>query len=255
MKTLKFYLFVVLSAFLVSCSGSGTLSPVSKKIQGPLGDYFEIVEREYKVNDENQVTIEIKRIKDGFPSPWVEGVKVGLDGGDCAPNFSVDFVDGDGNIVCSDATDIVDDFDVLKKIESIKIGETATISFVCNEKGAKQLKMSSTFDVYPDYLNVSPTEDSGSSIDESSSSNSTESSEDWDALLDSYEDYVDSYISLLKKANAGDLDALSEYPSLLQKAQEMGEKMSNASGDLSVSQLNRYNQINQKMLNAAQEMK
>lgn len=202
------------------------------------------------------MTIEIKRIKDGFPSPWIEGVKVGLDGGDCAPNFFVDFIDGDGNIVCNDATDIVWDFDVLKKLESIRIGETATISFDCCEKGAKQLKMSSTFDVYPNYLNDSPTEDSGvSSIDESSPSNSTESSEDWDALLDSYEDYVDSYISLLKKANAGDLDALSEYPSFLQKAQEMGEKMSNASGDLSVSQLNRYNQINQKMLNAAQEMK
>lgn len=85
-------------------------------------------------------------------------------------------------------------------------------------------------------------------------SDESSENEDWDALLDSYEDYVDSYISLLKKANAGDLSALSEYPNFFQKAQDLGEKMSNASSDLSASQLNRYNRINQKMLNAAQEM-
>lgn len=82
----------------------------------------------------------------------------------------------------------------------------------------------------------------------------SEDNEDWDAALDSYEEYVDSYILLLKKANAGDVSALSEYPSLLQKAQEMGEKVSSVSNDLSASQLSRYNRINQKMLDAAQEM-
>lgn len=78
--------------------------------------------------------------------------------------------------------------------------------------------------------------------------------EDWDAVLDSYEDYVDSYISMLEKAQAGDMDALSEYPTFLQKAQELGQKMSVASSELSASQLNRYNRINQKMINAAQGM-
>lgn len=101
-------------------------------------------------------------------------------------------------------------------------------------------------------------DNSGSSLlkEESDDSSAEESGdkEDWDAVLDSYEEYVDSYISLLKKANAGDLDALSEYPSLLQNAKEMGEKLSTASSDLSASQISRYNRINQKMLNAAQEM-
>lgn len=86
------------------------------------------------------------------------------------------------------------------------------------------------------------------------SAEESEDNEDWDAALDSYEEYVDSYILLLKKANAGDVSALSEYPSLLQKAQEMGEKVSSVSNDLSASQLSRYNRINQKMLDAAQEM-
>lgn len=99
------------------------------------------------------------------------------------------------------------------------------------------------------YINESFSGESEDSVFDESNEN-----EDWDALLDSYEDYVDSYISLLKKANAGDLSALSEYPNFFQKAQELGEKMSNASSDLSASQLNRYNRINQKMLNAAQEM-
>lgn len=86
--------------------------------------------------------------------------------------------------------------------------------------------------------------------EESASSNG----EDWDALLDSYEEYVDSYISLLKKASAGDLSAVSEYTSYMSKAQEVSQKMADATSKLSPAQLSRFNKINQKMLQAAQNM-
>lgn len=78
--------------------------------------------------------------------------------------------------------------------------------------------------------------------------------EDWDSLLDSYEEYVDMYISLLKKASAGDLSAVSEYTSYMSKAQEVSQKMANATSKLSPAQLSRFNKINQKMLQAAQNM-
>ena len=78
--------------------------------------------------------------------------------------------------------------------------------------------------------------------------------EDWDALLDSYEEYVDMYISLLKKASAGDLSAVSEYTSYMSKAQEVSQKMADATSKLSPAQLSRFNKINQKMLQAAQNM-
>lgn len=86
--------------------------------------------------------------------------------------------------------------------------------------------------------------------EESASSNG----EDWDALLDSYEEYVDMYISLLKKASAGDLSAVSEYTSYMSKAQEVSQKMADATSKLSPAQLSRFNKINQKMLQAAQNM-
>lgn len=79
-------------------------------------------------------------------------------------------------------------------------------------------------------------------------------SEDWDSLLDSYEEYVDMYISLLKKASSGDLSAVSEYTSYMSKAQEVSQKMADATSKLSPAQLSRFNKINQKMLQAAQNM-
>jgi hypothetical protein len=90
--------------------------------------------------------------------------------------------------------------------------------------------------------------------DETESSISSSDSEDWDELLESYEGYVDQYISLMKKASNGDIDALSEYPALLEKAQKFTDKMKNAEEQMSASQWAKYNEITQKMLKAAQEM-
>ena len=76
-------------------------------------------------------------------------------------------------------------------------------------------------------------------------------SEDWDALLDSYEKYVDKYISFAKKAATGDMDALTEYPALMEKAQELSDKMEDAKGEMSASQWRRYMEITNKMATAA----
>ncbi len=92
--------------------------------------------------------------------------------------------------------------------------------------------------------------DSDSDSDEISSSDS----EDWDDMLESYEEYVDQYISYLKKASSGDMNALSEYPALLEKAQEFSDKMKNAQSNMSASQWSRYIKITNKMTKAAQEM-
>lgn len=79
-------------------------------------------------------------------------------------------------------------------------------------------------------------------------------SEDWDALLAAYEQYVDKYISYVKKAAKGDITALTEYPSLMKKAQQLSDKIQKAQGELSSSQVARFNKISAKMIKAAQEM-
>lgn len=95
--------------------------------------------------------------------------------------------------------------------------------------------------------------------DYSSSSYVGNSSEDrgdssYDELLDSYEKYIDRYISFMKKAQNGDMDALSEYPKLLNEANNYYNKLERAKGNLSTSQMQRLNRIHSKQINALQNM-
>ena len=269
MKALKIYLFAALAVILMSCGGS-SMNPVSEKIQGPLGDYFEVVDRDYKPNS-GKVSIEIKRIKEGFPAPWMEGMEVGYYGGYFEPLFSVEYQDADGNVLGKDAADLVFEEDELKAIAALNVGESATITFDCYEKDVKKFKVSSTFEVHmessdassasgvevidADDQDVIDSNDLESTSDgTSSSSSSSSSSEDWDAVLDSYESYVDQYISFAKKAAKGDMSALAEYSSLMSKAQELSDKLNNAKSDLSASQAARYARISAKMVEAAASM-
>ena len=50
---------------------------------------------------------------------------------------------------------------------------------------------------------------------------------------------------------SGDTKALSEYLSLLEKAEELGEQLENASSSMTAKQVSRYTKINTKMLEAA----
>lgn len=79
-------------------------------------------------------------------------------------------------------------------------------------------------------------------------------SADFDEFLDRYEEYVDQYILLLKKADKGDMAALAEYPALLEKAQDLQGTIKSNSSNLTSSQLSRYNRINEKMMIAIESM-
>jgi hypothetical protein len=72
-------------------------------------------------------------------------------------------------------------------------------------------------------------------------------------MLDDYEEYVDEYVVLYKKAMAGDQTAMSEYPALMQKATELQQSMAEAqsAGSWSAEQVQRMMDIQTKMTNAA----
>lgn len=78
---------------------------------------------------------------------------------------------------------------------------------------------------------------------------STKSSE-WDELLDDYEEYIDDYISCVKKANNGDLSAMSDMVDLLEDTQELQEDISEISDDLTTAQQSRYLKLTQKLANS-----
>ena len=92
-----------------------------------------------------------------------------------------------------------------------------------------------------------------SSDDEETSENS--GSTDYDELLTAYENYYNKYISMLKKASKGDLSSMQEATELMQEASQLGEKMANAKGEMSVAQWARFQKIQLKLMKAAQEIK
>lgn len=91
-----------------------------------------------------------------------------------------------------------------------------------------------------------------SSTDEMSSTDTADG--DFDQLLASYEEFCNDYIDMMKKASEGDLDAAAQYPELLKKAEELGNKMEKAQGDATPEQWQKFLEIQKKLLNAAQEI-
>lgn len=89
---------------------------------------------------------------------------------------------------------------------------------------------------------------------EEPSSSKSSGSTNWDELLDAYEKYVDSYIAMLKKAMKGDASAMSEYPTLLEKAQEFANKCSAGKNEMTPAQAARLGKISLKMVEEAQKL-
>ena len=58
----------------------------------------------------------------------------------------------------------------------------------------------------------------------------------------------------MKKVKAGDTSAMSEYPEIMEEAQELGDKIQNATGELTASQVAKYQRITNKMMKAAQDL-
>lgn len=85
-------------------------------------------------------------------------------------------------------------------------------------------------------------------------SRSKKSSDDWDAALDEYEKYVDSYLKFYKKAMAGDANAMTEYADYLQRAQKLTEKFSAVEKELTPKQYSRFMELQTKMVTGLSDM-
>ena len=70
--------------------------------------------------------------------------------------------------------------------------------------------------------------------------------QNWDKLLNEYEKLVDGYIKFYKKAQSGDMSAMSEYMEMLEKSQRIYEQLEDAD-DLSEAQVTRMAKIAAKM--------
>ena len=133
---------------LSGCSGDDGIRVVSTNINGPLGEYFEVVDKNYKATVEEglgksvTINIEIKRVKEGGPTEasWSS-----------RPTFILDFMDEDENVIGSDPTDVVFDDDALEALFSLKEGQSSSIRFTLDGdeetlSKIKKIKISSKWD-------------------------------------------------------------------------------------------------------------
>ena len=262
MKTLKFLAFAAFAVCLAACGGDATYDVTvdNTTIGGKLSQYFTLVDKTYKYNQDEyygNVTVELKCIQ---PLPE-----------DLLAYIGIDVLDEDGTVISSQIGDMwtFEDCETLRqaspgdiitvtvenqnKIENSNPAKIRLTSIV-NEVKESSYSSSSSSKNIGRIVSVAEDSDNTTEAKEVAESSSS-SSEDFDAVLDSYEKYVDKYISFMKKASNGDLTAMAEYPSLLQQAEEFGDKLERAKGDLTASQMARFNKIQAKMLKAAQEMK
>lgn len=283
MKVLKYFLMVVLTVCLTSCGSKGDENSVTLKVEaelGPLADYIEVADQEVvvKMSDEKEDSVDYKVIQSSLALEVIESVATKYSSNF---DFEVEVLDKDHvEIVTLPNYEIEPNYDrdngKLKYViyaGSVRAqmknrAKVAEFTPEDQEKWNKILKEGvyivikprSSNQEYEEYKgkssNTEVIDSSSSTItedeDESISSSSTGSA-DWDSMLDSYEQYVNKYIALMKKASNGDMTTMAEYAGLMQKAQELSDKISGAQGDMSASQWARYMKITTKMTTAAQE--
>ncbi len=133
MKKNVFFFLAIIAIVLSSC-GKGGIKPKSVKINGPLGEFFEVIEREYKFvsyeNNENllQLNVEFKRIKEGGPKDASSSSR---------PTFTVSIIDDDENVIATEATDLVFEKENLESLFALRVDETSTIPFKFDKEKAK----------------------------------------------------------------------------------------------------------------------
>lgn len=252
-----------------SSSDSSKVTPETTKVEGDLRECFEVVDKEYtpKESDlgsyDRSLIIELKRTSEELPvdlrgltydnRTWIDE----LQGKEYEILFDVSLLDEDGNIVATTSSgysaipDVELQFDV-KKIPNLSEAETFSIEILYSSELFENAKLSKfkvgsaiIVDAVSDYSEESD-------FDEEMESDAVGSSSDWDSVLDEYEDYVNQYIKLYKKAMEGDMSAMSEYAGMLEKAQSLFSKLENAQGEMTAAQISRMNSIQMKMVNAMQ---
>ena len=148
-KKLFSVISIVAITLLAACgdSNGGSMKPSEVKISGPLGEFFEVVDRGYSVKD-GEINVEIKRIKEGLPTPWKEGMEIGRSDSGYEPHFTIEIRDKDGEIISKDKTQIILNGEELKNIMALAIDETASLKFKANNEGGVSFKIGSTFVVH-----------------------------------------------------------------------------------------------------------
>lgn len=280
MKRFQYLLLLLLSLLMFSCNENGkTLNPMSSKISGPFGDCFEVVARGYKVVG-NQVNVEFLRTKDGAVDSQI--VAEFLD--DAGNVMGVSNLDANGddfrfllaNKVGESSTIAFEigninptQFRIVGAIPQkeddeapkmiVKADETNVVETVEEQESKydedeEENEEDSEEEEYEAFEEDSDViEEIEETISTQTTTSSSSSSKDIDKLLDDYENFVDHYIALCKKAQKGDASAIVEYAVVLEKVEKLEKELDKSNDDLTIPQMERLMKITQKMNEAALE--
>lgn len=134
-------------------------------------------------------------------------------------------------------------------IGMLSLGAMTFLFQNCNSK--EKNNSENLLEVETDYEGETTIEDTDESTSEDFDISSDSSN--IDAMLDSYEEYLEGYISYMKKIQAGDMSSIADMSGLIEKAQDLGDKMEQSKGQMTTKQLNRMtqmiNKMNEAMLN------
>lgn len=269
MKNIRLFALVTIATSAMACSSNGknaVVIPQEQSLKGDLKDYYLVVDKQYTIvkNEgtfsNNMITVELKRTDEDLPfgQPQIVGYARTPDNNDdyYEVGFGIELLDESGNVVIKKgATETgmsgVYSPDDVVEMASMAPGDQGSIRWSFQED---KLKNVTSFRVLSVYKLTSGSGGSSASDDSSTSAVTTTSANNWDSVIDDYEEFIDKYIVLLKKAKAGDMDAVSEYATILTKAQEIQGKLSNAQSSLSTSQVARFTKIMTKMASVASSM-
>lgn len=277
MRNLSFIAIGVALFVFTSCSNS--IEPETVEINGPLKGCYEVVDKDYKVQkstkgeegvDAKKIIVEIKRTSQPFFD--ISPDKLKIDDGDIIDvankkvykvSFGIELLNSDGDVLAtlgksffgSSENIMIENYsDTVDKLLKLEESETGTIEihYAGLEEDVAKFRILSAvderdateYDLGEDYYAGLPDNDG----DESLVSDPYARAE----ALDEYEELVNQYIKLYKKAMEGDMSAMSEYAGMLEKAQSLFSKLENAQGEMTASQLARLNKIQMKMVNAMQ---
>lgn len=215
-----------------------SLSPETTVIGGNMGDYYELVEGSYPISKySSEFSFDVKRIGDDNATGYS---KLGI---------GYEILDGKGNVLDSkNAT--LEDINPLSSHEflSLREGEMGKVKIYLGGWPEK-LRGAETFRITINTREVAPCNDDPEADDEGygTAAQSVSSANNWDNILDEYEIYCDKAIALSKKAQSGDLSAMSDYASVLEHAQSLSKKLENAQNDFTPAQLQRLQKISAKI--------
>lgn len=273
-KNFTLILSILLTVVLTSCGNSSKNDKkqsgdfkldVDPKISGSFSESYKVNNAVLKISEKSfgtKLLVEIERTDADLPlnpnDAQVCGVGAGKTFEWC---MSADIL-GDNDLPIDTNLDKYG-YDPFEKALSLKSGEKVWLEFSLGYNSdleeeptkAKKVKLTSSLEErdLSEITSNSSNNDENDGMDEEVASSSNDSDK-VDKALDSYEAYVDQYIKFLKKAQKGDNSAMAEYPSLMQKATDMQEKMDDMKDDFSAKQMGRMMKIQTKMTNAAIEM-